>query len=128
MKIVVDIPDNYDLSKIQNGSIASKILLDCIKNGTLLPKGHGDLISRQAAIDAFERFIYELGIKDEPYNYGEMALSFQNVPSVIPTRKKGKWVYHLRDSENDEYECFCCGQLSGYEYKYCPNCGTRMEV
>ena len=42
----------------------------------------GDLISRQTAIDAFERFIHELGIKDEPYNYGEMALSVQNVPSV----------------------------------------------
>lgn len=45
-----------------------------------------DLINRQAAIDAFERFIHELGIKDEPYNYGEMALSSQNVPSVEPEK------------------------------------------
>lgn len=43
-----------------------------------------DCISRKAAINAFERFIHELGIKDEPYNYGEMALSVQNVPSVTP--------------------------------------------
>ena len=48
-----------------------------------------DLISRQTAIDAFERFIHELGIKDEPYNYGEMALSVQNVPSV---ENKGEWI------------------------------------
>lgn len=50
----------------------------------VLQKGEpmSDLISRQTAIDAFERFIHELGIKDEPYNYGEMALSAQNVPSV----------------------------------------------
>ena len=48
-----------------------------------------DLISRQTAIDAFERFIHELGIKDEPYNYGEMALSAQNVPSV---ENKGEWI------------------------------------
>ena len=41
-----------------------------------------DVISRQAAIDAFERFIHELGIEDEPYNYGEMALSVKNVPPV----------------------------------------------
>ena len=40
MKIVIDIPDNYDLSKIQNGSIASKILLNCIKNGTPVSKGY----------------------------------------------------------------------------------------
>ena len=43
-----------------------------------------DCISRQAAIDAFERFIHELGIKDEPYNYGEMALSPQNVLAWKP--------------------------------------------
>lgn len=48
-----------------------------------------DLIERQTAIDAFERFIHELGIKDEPYNYGEMALSAQNVPSV---ENKGEWI------------------------------------
>lgn len=47
-----------------------------------------DLIERQAAIDAFERFIHELGIEDEPYNYGEMALSARNVPSV---ENKGEW-------------------------------------
>ena len=46
-----------------------------------------DCISREAAINAFERFIHELGIKDEPYNYGEMALSVQNVPSVTPQLK-----------------------------------------
>lgn len=41
-----------------------------------------DIISRQTAIDAFEKFIHELGIEDEPYNYGEMALSIRNVPPV----------------------------------------------
>ena len=41
MEIVINIPDNYDLSKIQNGSIASKIILDAVKNGIPLPKGHG---------------------------------------------------------------------------------------
>ena len=49
-----------------------------------------DAISREAAIDAFEKFIHELGIEDEPYNYGEMALSVQNVPSVTPIDKKEK--------------------------------------
>lgn len=34
MHIVIDIPENYDLSKIQNGSIASKIILNAVANGT----------------------------------------------------------------------------------------------
>jgi hypothetical protein len=32
MQIVIDIPDKYDVSKIQNGSIASKKILDAVKN------------------------------------------------------------------------------------------------
>lgn len=46
IELVIKIPNNYDLSKIKNGSIASKIILDAVKNGTPLPKGHGDLIDR----------------------------------------------------------------------------------
>lgn len=44
MEIVIKIPNNYDLSKIKNGSIASKIILDAVKKGTPLPKGHGKLV------------------------------------------------------------------------------------
>ena len=98
----------------------------------------GDLISRQAAIDAFERFIHELGINDEPYNYGEMALSEQNVPSVEPERPRGKWIrgeaypHRIYCSEcyktfipNDEMRAWVDGNLPR---KYCPECGAKMEV
>ena len=46
MQIVIEIPDRlYDnLPKIHNGSMASKALLEYVKNGTPLPKGHGRLI------------------------------------------------------------------------------------
>ena len=40
VELVIKIPENYDLSKIQNGSIASKIILNAVANGTPLPKGH----------------------------------------------------------------------------------------
>jgi hypothetical protein len=45
MRLVIDIPNSLyaNLKKIQRGSIASKRLFDCIKEGTPLPKGHGDL-------------------------------------------------------------------------------------
>lgn len=46
MQIVIDIPDRLyaNLPKIHNGSMASKTLLEFVKNGTPLPKGHGRLI------------------------------------------------------------------------------------
>ena len=48
MKLVIEIPDGYDLTMIQNGSIASKQILNAVKNGTPLPKGHGRLIDADA--------------------------------------------------------------------------------
>lgn len=39
-KIAIEIPNDYDLSKIQNGSIASKMVLNAVANGVLLPEGH----------------------------------------------------------------------------------------
>ena len=48
MKIVIDIPDriHYAIEKdiTVNGSKASQMLIDAVKNGTPLPKGHGRLI------------------------------------------------------------------------------------
>lgn len=43
IELVIKIPNSLyaNLSKIANGSIASKRILDCVKNGTPLPKGHG---------------------------------------------------------------------------------------
>ena len=46
IELVIKIPNSLyaNLSKITNGSIASKRILDCVKNGIPIPKGHGRLI------------------------------------------------------------------------------------
>ena len=61
MQIVIDIPNSIyaNLPKIVNGSIASKRILDCVKNGTPLPKGHGRLIDADAVYDDFEKGEYD---------------------------------------------------------------------
>ena len=53
MKLVIDIPNSLyaNLSKIEYGTNASKRLLDCIKNGTPLPKGHW---VRKNKVDAYD--------------------------------------------------------------------------
>lgn len=90
-----------------------------------------DAISRQAAIDAFERFIHELGIKDEPYNYGEMALSVQNVPSIKPQEKTGHWI-----RGHHGFGCSNCHKSIEGKWDdnidditgtlFCPNCEAKM--
>lgn len=46
MQLVIEISDGLynNLGTIKNGSIASKIILDCVRKGQVLPKGHGRLI------------------------------------------------------------------------------------
>ena len=46
MKVIVDIPNNYDISKIQNGSIASKQILNAVKKGIEISENAtvGDMI------------------------------------------------------------------------------------
>ena len=49
MQLVIEISDGLynNLDTIKNGSIASKIILDCVRKGQTLPKGHGELVYRE---------------------------------------------------------------------------------
>lgn len=49
MKIVIDIPEEM-YNRIKDGYVPLGIS-KYLKNGTLLPKGHGDLIDRKALMD-----------------------------------------------------------------------------
>lgn len=60
-KIVIDIPDeNYKRLKEYDG-IIDDFWCEAILDGTVLPKGHGDLISRDdtlEAMDTWDKFGY----------------------------------------------------------------------
>ena len=51
MQIVITLPDAYAeiIQDIQNGSVASKIILEAVKGGIVLPKNHGRLIDAKEA-------------------------------------------------------------------------------
>ena len=54
--------------------------------------------------------------------------SIDNLPSVQPKAKVGYWI---KSSNGMFAECSDCGKHGEYEllkqYKYCPNCGAKME-
>lgn len=58
IELVIKIPDriHYGIEKgiTVNGSEASQIVLDAVKNGTPLPKGHGRLKDEDEVIKAIE--------------------------------------------------------------------------
>jgi len=109
----------------------------------------GDLISRQAAIDKIKKRLFEtafnnVGIKqnvDETLvDVAENRLEnwFNELPSVQPERKQGKWVYGEDEYGIDGYHCDKCGFFVPWDYvhkfinyiedyNFCPNCGADMR-
>ena len=86
MQVVIEIPDriHYGIEHgtVQNGSIASKIVLNAVNNGIVLPKGHGDLIDREQVIKSL--FDYVNGKK----TIGECV---DKVKAAIPADREGKY-------------------------------------
>ena len=102
----------------------------------------GDLIDRQAAIDALDQYY-----KDKKYIARSRTIlsaicldikaTVDSLPSAQPERKKGNWI----DGEHDQWmngvfalRCSECN--GGYHlssehvigvWNYCPNCGADMR-
>lgn len=82
MEIVINIPDRIhyaiELGITVNGSDASQMLIDAVKNGTPLPKGHGRLIDADKTKLLSDLFCYTkyTGIDEAPYEDATKALEY----------------------------------------------------
>ena len=64
--------------------------------------------------------------------YAECADMVEDMPTIDPEPKKGKWIKHAIGHEHTPwgFDCSECGEwfVVGEEvikkYKYCPNCGS----
>lgn len=132
IKIVLAVAEDFEIT-VQGEEFTKEKCKEAVEMAikALEQEPCDDCVSRQAAIDAFERFIHELGIKDEPYNYGEMALSPQNVPPVKPIEKVGHWEYKQYDiafPEIGNYHCSSCDAVGKNGDNYCSVCGAKMQI
>ena len=85
MKIVIDIEEgryNWIMSHASNDpgdyvDSSDLVFRKAVESGTVLPKGHGDLIDRDVAFDEFDKACcsYEGGL-------------LKYIPTVIPADKK----------------------------------------
>lgn len=98
----------------------------------------GDAISRQAVLDATvkKNSIWNMITNSKGENLEEII---SQLPSVTPQQRIGRWIKTRLDDEPDKicddcgtycWKCSICGSdASGWgNYKYCPNCGAKMEV
>lgn len=83
-----------------------------------------DCISRQAVLDCLtatglKKFDFILDARDK----------IKNLPPVTPQQKVGHWEKH--SYFKDAYICSSCntgGNMVYKDFKYCPNCGAKMEA
>ncbi len=87
MKIVIDIPDriHYGIEKgiTVNGSSASQIVLDAVKNGTPIPKGHGDLKDMGNL-----PYVFDLTRDDNIYSGKDIERAINSMTSIIEADKE----------------------------------------
>lgn len=92
-----------------------------------------DAISRQAVLKQLKGCL--TGGETE-YKY--VKIHIDSIPSVKPQEQKiGHWVKYCRPRCGEQhYKCTSCGyyinfgqwgELYTKEFKYCPNCGSKME-
>lgn len=106
-----------------------------------------DTISRQAAIEAVDRYLKRLEDKTGTSDDSEMfahergllvgiKFDIDNIPPAEQQRKKGKWILigktHSADSDSDhDYQCSVCGHTDCHnvnvEVPYCWWCGAEMS-
>ena len=91
MQIVIDIPEErYEFIKELDNTCTdyqtTSVLYDAIRNGTVIPKGHGDLVDRRELLTKSEWF-GESWTQDNPSPNGISAISEDAVmqaEAVIP--------------------------------------------
>ena len=92
--------------------------------------------------DAIIKKIKERNPDDVSYEDAWAITCIEHAPTIEPQRKTGKWTHGREIAREtigdcitaifyDGWTCSECGCLVEKEreplYKYCPNCGTKME-
>lgn len=148
MKLLIDIPEHiYEHAKETTEDSRDEFdAMRAIANGTQqesrseIPNTCEDAISRQAAIKAIEAL--QRPIMREESNYYQFKFSgmsealgaVENLPFVTPQQRTGRWIQKEEEGEAEPFiiwecsECRCVDEDGKPSYKYCPQCGAKMEV
>ena len=88
-----------------------------------------DCISREAVLEVQIKYAEHMGAT----KYWQMHDDIRALPSVTPTRPKGKWIEVFVETPNDPYsygfkshKCSNCEHRPLQISNYCPNCGADM--
>ena len=90
-----------------------------------------DAISRQAVQIELNK-CEVIDVRDENdnlvgyYNADTVDSIVRNLPPVTPNQKMGHWI-KVDDEEPIAYDCSECVAMVSRRYRFCPDCGAKME-
>lgn len=91
----------------------------------------GDLISREAAIDALSRcqtYLFDTRDTDRNISLEDAEYVIEKLPSTQPERMRGKWeIYVISMFDGEGCRCSECGFEGVPYWDFCPNCGADMR-
>ena len=129
----IEIIERHIDNNIASGSLVEQALrmaIEALKQPVATDTNVGDLISRQAVIDALMDAVKKVGVLDAD----DIKAVFDMLPTIQPERQKGEWIEI--SSINHTYKCSKCGRLLvnvtdgknnvSKHYPYC-HCGADMR-
>lgn len=99
----------------------------------------GDAISRQAVLDIItfeDKWLFDANGHNANTHIAFSGLEsrIKALPSVTPQQRTGRWIEKEEEGEAEPFiiwecsECHCVDEDGKPSYKYCPQCGAKMEV
>lgn len=88
----------------------------------------GDAVSRAIVQEEITKSIE---LKENPY---QLWYRIRALPSVTPQQRTGRWIQKEEEGDAEPFiiwecsECHCVDEDGKPSYKYCPQCGAKMEV
>lgn len=86
-----------------------------------------DLISREAAMDVIKTWVLQINPT------ARKMLMLRDMQAIEPVdaapARHGRWAHH-NGGYSDHYECTVCGEgiVLTARFRYCPNCGAKMDA
>lgn len=122
MQIVIEISEEIynelKLNLIPHGSIEEEMIVDAVKNGTPLPKGHGDLIDGDVLLSDLAQLCYdESSLADNPY------IENPHIDSIIDVVENSRTIIPA----DNIIKCPNCGIEQYNDNEYCMDCGAKLE-
>ena len=112
--------------------ISAEVVLEVVRGlselGTNLAEVGTDCISRQQAINLWDKYHYTIAVDAMRYD-----AELRQLPPIQP--KRGRWIKLDMHRGMADHKCTACEQecyvptcMGEPMYAFCPNCGAKMEV